>query len=176
MKASRSLPPIIYSQHMAAAQLWRDIIDEYQIKTNRERRNVRVRQAFAVALTNETNLTYAIIGSVMNKDHSTVVHCRRCHESNMLYDDEYPGVYDLMTNRITEMVVEHSEKTIDTAKRKNFFSGKTIDNYVASIERKYQRKIEHLELGNKMLAKSLKDMHSRYDKLESEYSRIKNLL
>ena len=74
MGGSVSIPPVINSQYFAAQHLWSELKKDYSIKENRKRENVRIRQAFAVALTNETGLTYSAIGTVMSKNHATIIH------------------------------------------------------------------------------------------------------
>jgi hypothetical protein len=175
MGGSVSIPPVINSQHMAAQHLWEELKKDYDIKENRERQNVRVRQAFAVALTNETGLTYSAIGNIMNKNHATIIHCRRNHESNMLYDPHYPEIYDLMCRKIYDMIISGSDETRAILNRKYYFSEKNVENYFVAIEKKYKRKLEHVVNENVALKKLVKDLTKRNEKLNDICVRLKNL-
>ena len=175
MKGSVSIPPVINSQHLAAHHLWEELKKDYDIKENRERQNVRIRQAFAVALTNETGLTYSAIGGVMNKNHATIIHCRRNHESNMLYDPHYPEIYDLMCKKIYDMIIAGSDETRAILNRKYYFSEKNVENYFVAIEKKYKRKLEYIVAENTSLKKQVIELTKRNERLHDLYARLKNL-
>lgn len=177
MKGSISLPPVISSQYISAMQLWREVVNAYKIKENRERVNVRIRQAFAVALTNESNLTYTDIGAIMNRNHATIIHCRKSHESNMMYDAEYPEVYDLFVGKIQDMVLDKSEEVRHMLQRKSYltFSDQTVEHYIKTIEKKFNRKIEHLIVERDFMQKRIKELESRNNILHDKYARLKNL-
>ena len=175
MGGSVSIPPVINSQYFAAQHLWSELKKDYSIKENRKRENVRIRQAFAVALTNETGLTYSAIGTVMSKNHATIIHCRRNHESNMLYDPHYPEIYDLMCRKIYEMVIAGSDETRAILNRKYYFSEQNVENYFMAIEKKYKRKLEHMITENTALKKHVQDLTKRNNNLHELYARLKNL-
>lgn len=175
MGRSVSLPPVINSQYFSALQLWRGIVESYNIKDNRERENVRVRQAFAVALSNETHLTFMSIGNIMNKHHATVVHCRKSHESNMKYDKSYPGIYDLIVKQIRDMVIDNSEDVIHSLERKSYLSDNTVKNYVNALNKKHRRQVQELEDQIKALRKNVKELSHRNEVLHDKYARLKNL-
>lgn len=176
MKGSISLPPIVNSQYISAYHLWEEIKKAYDVKENRERVNVRVRQAFAVALTNETSLTYSAIGSVMDKNHATIIHCRRNHEGNMLYDAHYPELYDYMATRIRDMVIGKTEEVRHMMQKKNYFSNLSVEHYIEAIERKHKRKVEDLEKERDILRRQVVQLTARNERLHEEYARVKNLL
>lgn len=176
MGRSVSLPPVINSQYFSAVQLWKGIVESYNIKDNRERENVRVRQAFAVALSNETHLTFVSIGNIMGKHHATVVHCRKSHESNMRYDKSYPGIYDLIVKQVREMVIDNSEEVIESLERKSYLSDDTVKNYISALKKTNGRKIHDLEVEIKGLKKAIKDLTQRNEMLHDKYARLRNLV
>jgi len=176
MKRSFSLPPVINSQYFSALELWKNIVKNYRIGEGRERENVRVRHAFAVALSNETHLTYAAIGDIMGKHHATVVHSRKSHEANMRYDKSYPGIYDLIINQIREFVIDNTEEIVAMVENNSYLSDSTVKNYVSALNKKHKRQIQELEEERNILRKQLREMKMRNEMLHDKYARLRNLV
>ncbi len=82
---------------------WERYTEIFNVRPNRDRYNIICRFAFMVSA--RRAFTTIQIGSVMGKDHSTVVHAARQHEMNMKFDTEYQRMFevceDIMSNIIT---------------------------------------------------------------------------
>lgn len=66
---------------------YEDYLTRHQIGSNRERRNVSARQAFMVAA--RSLYTTIEIKKATGKDHSTVIHSTKAHETNVRFDKLY---------------------------------------------------------------------------------------
>jgi len=62
-------------------------IEKHNIHNNRERRNVSARQAFMTAA--RVYFTTLEIARVTKKNHATVIHATRSHETNIKFDTHY---------------------------------------------------------------------------------------
>lgn len=74
---------------------WLEVKEGYNIQENRKRPNVMARNAFMVAVRAvcEGKYTYSVIGTLVGRDHSTVLHAERDHESNLKFDGIYRECY-----------------------------------------------------------------------------------
>lgn len=66
---------------------YEDYLSRHQIGSSRERRNVSARQAFMVAA--RSLYTTLEIKKATGKDHSTVIHSTKAHETNVRFDKLY---------------------------------------------------------------------------------------
>jgi hypothetical protein len=82
---------------------------EFKVSESRERRSVMFRSAYAVVL-----LDYfgpSAIARIIGRDHSTIIHARKNHESNLRYDSDYIRSYGICIDRINKIV---GNKFVDT--------------------------------------------------------------
>lgn len=175
---------MIQDQEQMIRSLWENIQLEQNIKNNRFRKNVIWRYAFTMAVTETTALSYKIIGSIIEKDHSTVVHTRRSHEIN-LTDGLYKQIYYRLLDEMTELVKEYQKGIHEVIKnRKKDYGGEAtinsmVDMYerrISSLERKHMNQIADYQKEIAILEKELKLVTNRANFLNKEALRLKNLL
>lgn len=175
---------MLQDQEQMIKALWQEIVLQQNIKNTRFRKNVIWRHAFTVAVTETTAISYATIGRITNRDHSTVVHCRRMHESNM-HDATYKKVYFTLLDRMTDLVKEYQDgiQEIIRRRKKDYGGEATLNSMVNMYERRlqaqernYVNKIQLLEKEVTILRKHLKQATNRAEQLNTEALRLKNLL
>tara|TARA_R110000803_G_scaffold16021_6_gene44115 strand:+ start:5129 stop:5539 length:411 start_codon:yes stop_codon:yes gene_type:complete len=95
---------------------WERYTEIFNIKPNRDRFNIVCRFAFMVSA--RRAFTTKQIGSVMGKDHSTVVHAAKQHEMNIKFDKDYQRMFDvcedIMSSIITSDDYQAQTNRIDT--------------------------------------------------------------
>jgi chromosomal replication initiation ATPase DnaA len=67
------------------------------LSTLRKRENVNGRIATSFYLRSVEKLSLKKIGQIINKDHSSVIHYIKQHESLYLYEKEYKSLFDKLT-------------------------------------------------------------------------------
>jgi hypothetical protein len=142
---------------------------------NRKRENIIVKHAFCVAATKMTSLSLATIGSIINKDHATVLHAKRKHDENLRFLSNYKNVY----NNI------HKSLSLNLSYGKDFEDAeevseiKELRSRLVDISQKLRNTIieaNELSYKNEILIKHNKSLQERNDKLNKELARVKNLL
>ena len=78
-----------FDQQLLARNYWSTIEETHDVGRNRERRNVLYSFAFFVACRELSNLSLSTIGRILNKDHATVIHAMKSHESTENYFQEF---------------------------------------------------------------------------------------
>lgn len=178
------LEMILDQQYMLRA-LWKEIEKENNIGNNRKRENVVWRFAFLVAATEATALSLSGIGSIMDKDHCTVLHARKQHEQNFIYDSNYKQVYLMVLEEIQDLMDQYQEQIKEViSKRKIPVTGdKTINAMIDMYERKidvmkrnYDTQLADYQLKYTRLEKEKNRQQARAEKLNTECLRLKNLL
>lgn len=175
---------MLQDQEQMIRALWKRIVLEQNIKNNRFRKNIIWRYAFTMAVTETTSLSYMTIGSIINKDHSTVVHTRKQHETNM-YDQLYKQVYFTMLDEMTSLVKKYQDsiQALIINRKQDYGGAATLNSMVnmyerriEAMERNYVNKLESYEQEIKILRKHLKQATNRAELLNKEAMRLKNLL
>lgn len=178
----------VSSEYSTIVALWGDIARRYEFKDNRERPNVIIKHAFFTACREVTSLPLASIGSILNKDHATVLHATRNHEMNMKFSREYVRIYEeakvglkhvlgigdirlevenlYSLNELRNRLIEISARLRDRTIKYN-----QLKEEVDGIENP-----KKLILENKILTKTNKELLQRNEQLNKELKRIKNLL
>ena len=90
----------ISNEYSAVLQFWRDYSKKYNFEDNRARTNITLKHAFFVACREVAGFSYAAIGNIINKDHATVLHACRNHESNIMYLASYHKIYNEIKNNL----------------------------------------------------------------------------
>ena len=175
----------LIDQQMLLSDYWKTISETHSIRNNRERRNVIYRHAFFVAARNLSNLSLKSIGNILDKDHATVLHACRIHDSNYSYDKVYRSIFDSIANSMSESIDNHTEdienivierlKKIDV----NLYESSVIDKYKRKMEQldfMHNQKIEALKRELRIVGKQLKIHQARAEELDKECLRLKNLL
>jgi len=84
---------------------WRKIVEIHNVAPNRQRKNVMFRHAFFVVTKQLSGLSLQAIGRLLSKDHATVLHAVRQHETNMKFDSMYRKIYQNMWMDITDLLI-----------------------------------------------------------------------
>jgi len=113
---------------------------------NNERKNVLARAAFANAF--RKHFKVVDIASVLGRDHSSVVHYKKTHPGNMMYDD-YKRLFknaELVRENIlgdeidTQMTIEDMLNTINKLKAKLTEKEKEVENLYIYKEKFFKLK------------------------------------
>jgi hypothetical protein len=148
---------------------------ENNFVNNRKRENVIIKHAFFTAVKQLTNLSLASIGSLLNKDHATVLHAYKKHEDNMIYLPGYKQVYGNIYNSLYLNLEIYS----DVKEANSISEIKELRFRIINISQKLRSKlveIYNLKEKNEFLVKHSKAVHARNVILEKELARVKNLL
>jgi len=174
---------MIIDQQMMLKALWETICKEQDVTDNRERGNVIWKHAFMVAVVEQTSLPLQAIGGIMNKNHATILHAKRQHESNYRFDAKYRQCYEVVTAEIEHIIDKYDDEV-----RRAIRNRKTIINpSIDKLEQEYDKKMEfqkrrhyeaytELESRYRSVLKELRSQQARADKLNDEVKRLKNLL
>lgn len=148
----------------------------------RERKHVMHRHAFMVAVRDCTKLTYAEIGRVMRKNHATVIHSLKQHETNMRFDHEYKPVYEaycIELSAISDMLIEDGDifypKDANEMRLRLINMSKRIRGHIVE-KKELELKLIKVKRERKYLKDHNVDLLKRNDFLDSELKRLKRLL
>ena len=175
----------LIDQQMILEDYWHRLEESHNISKNRERRNVMYRQAFLVASREFSNLSLAMIGRILNKNHATVLYACRCHETNYKYDKIYRNVFDSMAHDIGSLIESHTDDIETMVEERlskiniDVYENSLIHMYKTKLEKAEKRYDEQLAAINRDLSivtKQMKSYKKRAEKLNKEYLRLKNLL
>jgi len=162
---------------------WDNYAEVNGVKNNRERHNVIHRHAFMVIARNNVNLPLQKIGKIFNRDHATVIHACKNHESNYKYDPDYRIVYDNLAIDVEDLLLENGivPKTIS-----NQESVSDVHYKFLNVSRRLRKKIKEFELYKvkikkdieraESLQKHFNELNLRNQLLNQELKRVKNLL
>ena len=176
---------MILDQQFMIRTLWKEIAKENKIQDNRKRENVIWRFAFLVASTETTALSLAAIGSIMDKDHSTVLHARKQHEQNFIYDKNYKQIYLMLLDEMQMLMDKYQQQVIEViSKRKIPVTGDQTMNAILDVyerkidmmKRNYTTQIADYQLKYIRLEKEKNRQQARAERLNTECLRLKNLL
>lgn len=142
---------------------------------NRRRENIIVKHAFSVAATELTTLSLATVGSIINKDHATVLHAKRKHEDNMRFLSNYKHVYkDIYKSLSINLNYGNDFEDAEGVKELKELRARLVD-----MSQKLRNAIieaNELSYKSEILIKHNKSLQERNDKLNKELARVKNLL
>lgn len=96
----------LVTQETVLKKMWKNLIRQHKIKENRYRRNVIFRHAFATAARANSDLSLIAVSKIIKKNHATVIHAMKQHETNYLYDDEYRTIYNSVAEEVTNKLAE----------------------------------------------------------------------
>ena len=82
------------TQKKLAMDIWSNLNKEKNISlTSRKREYVIYRHSFLTSLRKHSTMSLEEIGSILDKDHSSVLHACKQHEINYRFDRDYKTVY-----------------------------------------------------------------------------------
>lgn len=160
-------------------EILREFFKEYakaaNFVDNRKRENIIVKHAFCVAATQLTSLSLATIGSIINKDHATVLHAKRKHKENIRFLSNYKHVYNSMHKSI-KLNLNYGD---DIEESEALSEIKMLRSRLINISQKLRKVIieaNELNYKNDILMKHNTGLQKRNETLHSELARIKNLI
>lgn len=162
---------------------WNRYKAENKVTSSRERMNVVHRHAFAVIARENVKLSLTKIGSIIERDHATVIHACKNHEMNYRFDADYRSIYNTISIELQDMLLHNGivPKTIsDTNEVKD------IHFKFLRVSRRLRELIKEFELYKQEIASEKKRINAtkqyieglekRNQKLDTECKRLKNLL
>lgn len=172
-------------QELIAQDFWKSLMDMYDLKNNRERRNVIYKHSFFVCCRELTTLSLSSVGRILSKDHATVLHALKNHSQNYMYDSIYRQVYDQMYHSFNERM-NHFTEGINTLIQKRInrmdidsFSSSMINLYKTKLDKQrqaYELQLDTIKRESAIIKKQLKASRKREQYLNNECLRLKNLL
>lgn len=167
------------NQEQQLLEYWKQIKSTHNVGENRERRNVFYRHAFMVAAKELSTLTYAAIGNLLKKDHATVIHAERQHDSNMKFDNMYAKTYRNMYMDISDILVTDLDYFSQAGLKEE---NKELRNRLMKLSRmnrdliikknEYNTNLESLKDELSGLRKELNDEKIRNSNLNKKLSKI----
>ena len=168
---------------------WLECKDFYNIEENRKRPNVMARNAFMVAVRAvcEGKYTYAAIGKLVGRDHSTVLHAESDHATNIKFDGIYRECYGNFYRNIYSLNRAYEGELLDvTDFLENDKLAAKVQELADEVRRltrengKLEQKLETFEENASKEYKFFKAQHhiltTRNTTLNKEVLRLKNLL
>lgn len=173
-------------EYSAVRKFWELYSSQKNYVDNRQRCNVVIKHAFAVVVRKHTSLSLAEIGSVIDKDHASVLHAKKNHDSNIKYLVNYKRTYNEIEREIKD-ILYHEE---DVATAEDLITVKELRIRLINISGRLREKVleikyikEHhvnhpirVEKENVFLKKHNREIHERNKRLEKELLRLKNLI
>ena len=172
-------------QQLLIKNFWGNLSKDNFITDNRERRNVVYKHSFFVSCRRLTSLSLKSIGSTLNKDHATVLHAIKIHETNYLYDDKYRDVYDQIFIQLETEVKKFNEDMYQMIQGRALekYPDLHIDAVVQLHKNKLEEQEKQFELKEKaykkeinLISKQNRLISKRNKELNEECLRLKNLL
>lgn len=89
----------------------KQVIEFHGLKTKTRKRNLVYKRSFLCRTLRDMNFTYSFIGSLISKDHTTVIHALKVYDENINYIDflEYLGE---LPNDIENCIINQEPVTI----------------------------------------------------------------
>jgi len=93
--------------HKCLTRFWEDLKNKNTITESRDRRNIIYRYCFVNIVREATTLSLAAIGKILNKNHATIIHALKVHESNYKYDHDYRIIYEQMKITLEDLFLNN---------------------------------------------------------------------
>lgn len=146
--------------------VFKDVSERLNITKSMKNKNVECRAGFALAARTHGGFPFSLIGSIIEKDHSSVIYlCNNANEG--IYNtDTYREAY-----RTTEILVKHrlnKEKSIEESVKFK----KTIEEELESI----QSKLKQVDELCSMLTQTTMNVHEELERIVRYSKRLKMIL
>lgn len=180
--------PNITTNDIFVIKVFKDFWDEYcsenGIVDNRQRKNIIHKHSFLTILKASSMLSLTDIGSILNKDHATVLHANKVHEVNYKFDINYRIVFHRLQEQVHTLmldldIVPSSMVEYDKDVRSSHFR-------LLETSKKLRIKMHEFNLYKKQMEseknridamnKYVRTLEKRNEKLHKELLRIKNLV
>ena len=162
---------------------WNQYKVENNVGNSRQRINVIHRHAFAVVSRENVKLPLTKIGSIIERDHATVIHACKNHEMNYRFDADYRSIYNTILIELQDLLL-HSGIVPKTISDTN--EVKDIHFKFLRVSRRLRQLIMEFEQYKKEIASDKKainvaknymvGLEERNNNLHKEVMRLKNLL
>lgn len=173
-------------EYAAISKAWNEFSQENGFIDNRQRCNIIIKHSFSVACRKHSSLSLSEIGGIINKDHATVLHATKNHESNIKFILNYERIYKNIEKKILNAIYnsgeissaaeifnlkELRERLVETSKalRSKINEVKELKEYNSQINPRLLKE-------NNFFKKHNKEIEERNRNLERELSRVKNLI
>ncbi len=172
-------------QEMLIKDFWNRLSTANQVTDNRERRNILYKYSFLVSARELTTLSLSSIGSVLRKDHATVLHAVKKHSANYMYDKTYRGVYDMIYSELNEQMEKFNSHITDLVSKRidrmdvDMFSMTMVKVYKSKLEKQkesHKMQLEAIKREKEIIKKQLTATRKREKWLNAECLRLKNLI
>lgn len=174
---------VVIDQQMMLSNLWQELKKQENIQDNRERGNVIWKHAFSVAALEQTSLSLQRIGQILDKNHATILHAKKQHESNYSFDSKYRMCYEQIRAAMEDIVDKYDAEVKRAMRSRSTIVNPSLDKLEAEWERKLERmqrreaeRYAELENKYKAIAKIHKQVSQRNEVLNKELIRLKNLV
>lgn len=163
---------------------WDEYCEDHGVVDNRQRKNIIHKHAFLTILKESSMLSLADIGSILNKDHATVLHAHKSHETNYKFDVNYRIIFHRLQDLIHEFmlgldIVPASMVEYDKDVRSSHFrlleTSKKLRMKMLEFE-SYKKHMDKEFKRVKAIDNYVRSLEKRNDSLHKELARVKNLI
>lgn len=172
--------------YRAVQLFWKHYTKKESYADNRRRANVIIKHSFSSACRIHTTLSLTQIAGIIGKDHASVVHAMKNHESNLQYLPSYAYVFEEMEEGIRNAI----NREADTHEASKLKEVKQLRSRLIEVSSKLRHKIQQyndlyeseskkplrIAEENEILKTYIKSLQARNEKLNKECNRLKNLL
>ena len=165
-------------------EFWTQYCHKMGVQDNRQRKNIIHKHAFLKIMKDVTTLSLADIGSILNKDHATVLHAAHNHETNYKFDINYRWIYHNLLDQVQEFMLKidvisvsmiEEEKNAGSSHFKFLELSQRLRKKIAEFDA-YKKSMKDEIKRINTVDSYIKSLEARNDKLNRELIRIKNLV
>lgn len=165
-------------------EFWTQYCHKMGVQDNRQRKNIIHKHAFLKIMKDVTTLSLADIGSILNKDHATVLHAAHNHETNYKFDINYRWIYHNLLDQVQEFMLKidvipvsmmDEQKNVDSSHFKFLELSQRLRKKIAEFD-EYKKSVKDDVKRINTIDSYIKSLEARNDKLNRELIRIKNLV
>lgn len=167
----------------ALRSYWTKYKQENNVTDSRERLNVVHRHAFSVIARENVRLSLNKIGSIIGRDHATVIHACKNHETNYRFDADYRSIYNTIALELQDMLLHNGviPKTVSNTNevREIHFKYLKVSRRLRQVLQEFEAYKDNIADDKKRIAATkryIKNLESRNNQLNIECKRLKNLL
>jgi len=165
MKRSYTIDQIdVITENKVMYNTWKKISVENGVHpTSRVRHHIRYRHAVMVAMKIHSSLSLSSIGKIFGKDHATVLHAKKCHDSNIRFDKAYKAIFYSAEKFVKDSLDAYDLRHIDVPGLND--SEMNYENVV----RVYKAHINKLEESIVNLRTESKDYQNKYEHMIHQF-------
>lgn len=153
----------VITENKVMYNTWKRISTENGVTSSRMRHNIRYRHATMVAMRTHGSLSLSSIGTIFNKDHATVLHAMKCHESNIRFDKSYKSIFYTAEKFIKDALDAYDLRHVDVPGLSD------LEMNYENVVRVYKNHINTLEETIVNLKTESKDYETKYDHMIKQF-------